>query len=229
MSSVLPPHLRNHQDSGDHQGLMDDVYKHQRYIYDFTRKFYLLGRDHLIAQLRAGPNDDILEVGCGTGRNLLKASKLFPGAQFYGVDISQEMLATATRNASRTRLGDRCHFGQGDAAALDTHALFGRSKFDAIFMSYTLSMIPPWEQALSEAFALLKPGGKLHVIDFGMQQGLPKWFRGILTSWLHLFHVSPRTELPQAIAALAIREHAGVCYHSLYKDYCWYAVLTRPA
>ena len=216
-----PPH--------EHQDLMDDVYKYQRYIYDFTRKFYLLGRDRLIEQLNIGPEDNVLEIGCGTGRNLLKASKRFPTAQFYGVDISQAMLATATRNASRTTSGSRCHFGLGDAAALDTNTLFGHTKFDAIFMSYTLSMIPPWEQALGEAFSHLKPGGTLHIIDFGMQQSLPKWFRFILSGWLRLFHVAPRAELPHALTALATREKATVSFHSLYKDYCWYAVLTRPA
>lgn len=229
MTAVRPPRFCEYQDVGKHQRLMDDVYKNQRYVYDFTRKFYLLGRDHLIEQLNAGPDDNILEVGCGTGRNLLKASKLFPGTQFYGIDISQEMLATAIYNASRTPLGNQCHFGQGDAAALDTFPLFKRTEFDAIFMSYTLSMIPPWEQALHEAFALLKPGGKLHIIDFGMQQGLPKWFRAILSRWLGLFHVAPRSDLPHALSALATREYADVSYHSLYKDYCWYAVLTRPA
>ena len=95
-------------------------------------------------------------------------------------------------------------------------------------MSYTLSMIPPWEQALAMAFAHLKPGGKLHIVDFGMQQSLPEWFRPILLGWLHLFHVAPRAELPHALTALAAREHANVSFHSLYKDYCWYAVLTRP-
>ena len=82
MTAVRPPRFCEYQDVGKHQRLMDDVYKNQRYVYDFTRKFYLLGRDHLIEQLNAGPDDNILEVGCGTGRNLLKASKLFPGTQF---------------------------------------------------------------------------------------------------------------------------------------------------
>lgn len=222
MTPTQPAPLEGHQD------LMDEVYKHQRYIYDLTRKFYLLGRDHLIEQLDAKQDDTILEIGCGTGRNLLKASAQYPDAQCYGIDISQEMLTTATRNAARAPSGSRCHFGLGDAASLDTQTLFGQSQFDAVFMSYTLSMIPPWEQALDEAFKLLKPGGKLHVIDFGMQQGMPKWFRSALSAWLNLFHVSPRAELPHALSALATREHASISYHSLYKDYCWYAVLTRP-
>src|SRR5262249_55838724 len=50
---------------------MDRMYRYQRYIYDLSRKFYLLGRDALIAEIGARPSDAILEVACGTARNLV--------------------------------------------------------------------------------------------------------------------------------------------------------------
>ena len=46
--------------------------------------------------LGARPGMRVLEVGCGTGRNLVSALRRFPQAEFYGMDISSEMLATAT-------------------------------------------------------------------------------------------------------------------------------------
>ena len=46
---------------------MDRMYRPQRYIYDLTRKPYLLGRDRLIAGLAAPDGGTILEIGCGTG------------------------------------------------------------------------------------------------------------------------------------------------------------------
>ncbi len=52
----------------DHGGLMDRVYRRQRHFYDATRKYYLLGRDPMIAGLKPPPGAAVLEIGCGTGR-----------------------------------------------------------------------------------------------------------------------------------------------------------------
>ncbi len=47
---------------------MDHVYRHQRYIYDLTRKYYLFGRDRLISGLQLKPGARVVEVGCGTAQ-----------------------------------------------------------------------------------------------------------------------------------------------------------------
>ena len=62
----------------DHKGLMDRVYRDQRHIYDLTRKYYLLGRDGLIADLDVPAGGAVLEIGCGTGRNLIAVGKAWP-------------------------------------------------------------------------------------------------------------------------------------------------------
>ena len=51
---------------------MDRMYRHQRHIYDLSRKFYLLGRDEALSRLRPAPSDGVLEIACGTGRNLVR-------------------------------------------------------------------------------------------------------------------------------------------------------------
>ncbi len=63
-----------------HSSLMDDIYRHQRHIYDLTRKYYLLGRDETIRGLTMTSRQSLLEVGCGTGRNLALAAKLYPAS-----------------------------------------------------------------------------------------------------------------------------------------------------
>ena len=50
---------------------MNRMYRWQRHIYDGTRRYYLLGRDRLIANLRPDAGTTVLEIGCGTGRNLV--------------------------------------------------------------------------------------------------------------------------------------------------------------
>lgn len=181
-----------------HAALMDEVYRGQRHIYDFTRKYYLFGRDTLIAGLAARPSMRVLEVACGTGRNLAKIGKAWPGVRLYGLDISEEMLKSA-----RATLGAEASLGQGDACTFDPHSLLGEPAFERIVLSYSLSMIPEWQAALDHAAALLAPGGSLHVVDFGDLSGLPRPAQRMLRAWLAKFHVEPRAALPGAAARIA--------------------------
>src|SRR5258707_13406686 len=84
--------------------LMDRLYRRQRHLYDFTRKYYLLGRDRLIRRLSPPPGSRLLEIGCGTARNLVAAAHPHPGVAFLGIDISSEMLETARGVIARQRL-----------------------------------------------------------------------------------------------------------------------------
>ena len=88
----------------DHAGLMDKVYRRQRFFYDLTRKYYLFGRDRLIRSLKLAPGDRLVEVGCGTARNLVKIARRYPGAELFGLDASSEMLKTARRTLARAGL-----------------------------------------------------------------------------------------------------------------------------
>lgn len=185
--------------------LMDRMYRAQRHIYDLTRKPYLLGRDALIAGLRPPPGGSVLEIGCGTGRNLIHAARAFPQARYFGLDVSREMLATARASVEREGLTGKIALAQADATSFDPAALFGVAAFDRIFISYALSMIPVWREVLTQAGARLAPGGSLHIVDFGEQERLPRWFRATLRRWLALFHVHPRADLPDAARDLAVR------------------------
>jgi len=179
----------------NHAALMDQVYQHQRYIYDFTRKYYLFGRDRLIRELALRPGDRLVEVGCGTARNLIRIARRYPQVQLFGLDASQEMLKTAAEAVRRDGLETRIRLAHGYAEDL-APAMFGQSEaFDACVFSYSLSMIPDWKQALRAASAALSATGRIHVVDFGDLAGLGGAGRAILLAWLGLFHVTPRAEL----------------------------------
>lgn len=209
-----------------HSGLMDRVYRHQRHIYDLTRKYYLLGRDRMIAELDPPAGGTVLELGCGTGRNLILAARRFPDTHFYGLDISAEMLATARASIAKAGLSDRITVAQADATAFDAEALFGRTGFDRIFISYALSMIPGWERSVSAALAA--SDGSVHIVDFGLQERLPGWFRSLLTSWLARFHVTPRKTLASEIARQAQAAGQGFRFTALYRGYAWLIVIGGP-
>lgn len=212
----------------DHATLMDRVYRHQRHIYDLTRKYYLLGRDRLIRDLDAGPGTHVLEIGCGTGRNLIAAARRYPGARFCGLDISDEMLETARAAVARAGLSDRITLARADAAGFDAETLFGRPDFDRVFVSYALSMIPPWQAVTGAALDAVAPGGRLLIVDFGQLARLPNWFRALLHRWLAAFHVTPRAGLRETCAELAEKQSCKAETVSLYRDYAWLVTVSRP-
>lgn len=208
--------------------LMDAIYVRQRYVYDATRKYYLLGRDGLIAGLVPPPGGSVLEIACGTGRNLVAIARRYPEARCYGLDISSAMLATARRSVSRAGYTDRIVLAEADATRFDAAALFGQALFDRVVISYALSMIPPWRAALDHAAGLLAPGGSLHLVDFGDGKGLPAAFNAGLQAWLGKFHVAPRRDLPAVVGEVA-REHGlAAMTRTLYRGYTVTSRLAQP-
>jgi len=191
----------------DHAVAMDRMYRLTRHVYDLTRKYYLLGRDRLIHRLDVPAGGAVLEIGCGTGRNLIRTAQAYPSARLYGVDISEEMLKTARAKIAAAGLADRIILAQGDATAFDALATFGRATFDRVFFSYTLSMIPDWRGALAHAGGLCGAGDRLLVVDFGACAGLPGVLRRALWAWLAAFEVTPRLDLEDMLA-LAAREES---------------------
>ena len=204
---------------GDHASRMDRIYGGQRHIYDLTRKYYLFGRDRLIAGLDLQPGGTLVEIGCGTGRNLIRAARAWPEARLYGIDISEAMLTTARANVAAARLSDRITLAQGDAAACDPQALFGVAQFDRVMFSYTLSMIPPWREALAQGLAMTKAGGRLAVVDFGTQSGWPALWRKPFLAWLGHFDVTPREDLAAEVTRLASRHGRSGETRALWRDY----------
>ena len=200
---------------------MDAIYAWQRHIYDATRKYFLFGRDQLIATLDVPGGGTVLEVGCGTGRNLIQVAWRYPTARLFGLDISEAMLTTARANINRAGLGDRIMLQQADATRFDAEALFGHASFDRVFFSYTLSMIPNWKAALQQGVNVT--AGSAHIVDFGQLEAWPRVFKAVLFAWLESFDVEPRATLPTFIKTLGVREQ----FEPLYGGYAWRAVLSR--
>jgi S-adenosylmethionine-diacylgycerolhomoserine-N-methlytransferase len=208
---------------------MNRMYRRQRHIYDGTRRYYLLGRDQMISGLRPEAHGSVLEIGCGTGRNLVLAARLYPDARFFGIDVSTEMLTTAIAAISRAGLTSRVRVAHGDGTAFDPKTLFGIPQFDHVMISYSLSMIPDWRRVLGAAAVHLKPGGRLHVVDFGRQERWPGIARMFLRRWLAMFDVTPRDDLEPVLSAMAGGAGARLRFERPFRDYAQYGVLTFPA
>jgi S-adenosylmethionine-diacylgycerolhomoserine-N-methlytransferase len=206
---------------------MDRQYRWQRHVYDLTRLPYLLGRDQLVAQLQPPAGARILEIGCGTGRNLIRVARKFNEVECFGLDVSSVMLETARRSIAGAGLERRITLAQADAATFDPQRLFGHPAFDRIMISYALSMIGSWRRVLGHAADLLGPDGVLGVVDFGDQAALPGWFRAGLFRWLDWFHVEPRVDLQREVETLADAAGLDLRFRRIYGGYAFMALLER--
>ncbi len=140
-----------------------DYYIFQSRIYDLTRWSFLFGRTAVLEQLPFEYEQPfhLLEVGCGTGRNLQKLQKRFPEARLSGMDISKDMLTQARR-----RLGAYPGIILLEQAYGDEFYTW-TGKLDVVLFSYALTMInPQWEALIHQAYKDLRPGGYIAVVDF---------------------------------------------------------------
>ena len=157
---------------------LQGYYRWHAQIYDATRWAFLFGRSQLV-RLAAplGPRR-ILEVGCGTGTNLVALAKALPQSQIVGLDLSAEMLKKArTKIASygaRVTLLERRY---------DT-PISADERFDLIVFSYCLTMINPgYADVLRLCEQDLAPEGYIAIVDF--HDSALGWFR----RWMGLNHV----------------------------------------
>lgn len=207
--------------ASDARSAMDRMYRWTRHVYDATRKYYLLGRDKLIGELDVKPGERVCEAGCGTARNLILMANRYPLGRFYGFDASAEMLKTA--KASVEKAGLRSIIKLDVALAQEfTAAQFGEAQgFDKIVFSYSLSIMDDWQSAAAHALTQLKPGGTVHVVDFGDQKGLPGWFKFVLGKWLHQFHVRFRPEVKAWFEAQAAEGRGTMTHRDVARGYAY--------
>ena len=136
-------------------------------IYDLTRWSFLFGRTEIINWVEEIIQPQtILEVGCGTGTNLLTLAKRFPHAKISGIDLSKDMLSIARKklqqeNHEHINLIEKRY----DTPLLDQSG--ERATFDLVLFSYALTMFNPgWEIAIKTAREQLSENGIIAIVDF---------------------------------------------------------------
>ncbi len=202
---------------------MDKMYRHQRYFYDFTRKYYLLGRDKLIEKLNVKKGENVLEIGCGTARNLMILARKFPNANFYGLDASAAMLETARKKIS-VKNAENITLANVLAGDFNYQKTFNLTQpFDTIYFSYSITMIPTWKQAIANALENLKKGRSLYIVDFYDQRDLSGLFQKILQSWLKMFDVIYPQDLTPHLKILEKQNLGEFSVTSIYGSYAFIA------
>ncbi len=180
---------------------LNDYYRWHAGIYDWTRWLFLFGRSKLIrlAGERVHPRR-VLEIGCGTGKNLVQLARVFPTAEIVGVDLSGEMLEKSRRKTAR--YGSRVSLLQ----CAYHEPLSNSDPFDLIVFSYCLSMINPgYDDVLRLCQQDLNVSGWLAIVDF---HDTPfRWFG----RWMGLNHVRFDGQILDALRQSGMRlEHCDL-------------------
>jgi S-adenosylmethionine-diacylgycerolhomoserine-N-methlytransferase len=142
---------------------LDRFYRWQAPFYDWTRPFFLFGRGRMVDGLDVGPGHVVLDVGCGTGWSFPRL--LRRSARVVGIEVSEPMRRRAMALGGASL----------DPRPYGTHDAY-RAQADRVLFSYSLSMIPPYAEAIESARADLRRGGRIGVVDFlDAQAPLDRW------------------------------------------------------
>jgi S-adenosylmethionine-diacylgycerolhomoserine-N-methlytransferase len=169
----------------EHRAFLNRYYGVSRFFYDATRKYYLFGRDTALRDLASDRSwQRLIEIGPGTGRNLVRLARARPDAHVGGVEASDAMLAHARKRCPWATL----NHGFAENAPL-ADLLGGRP--DRILFSYCLSMVGDRAAAIANARSALAPKGEVVVVDFADFAGFPAGAAGVFREYLRAFHVEP--------------------------------------
>ena len=106
----------------------------------------------------------VLDAGCGTGFLTMLAAEL--GHTVHGVDLSEGMMADAKKKAEASDFSERISFAQGDVE----HLADADETYDAVINRHLLWTLPHPYEAVTEWLRVLKPGGRVIVIDGNWQK-----------------------------------------------------------
>jgi len=158
---------------------LEAFYAPQAEHYDSFRERLLQGRAELMALLDPAPGDRLVELGAGTGRNLeFLGERVATLGQVDLVDLCPALLEQAR---GRTRHHPHVRLIEADAVTYKPD-----DPVDCVYLSYSITMIPDWRGALTNAVSMLKPGGALGVVDFYVSEPAPApglAQHGVFTRW----------------------------------------------
>jgi demethylmenaquinone methyltransferase/2-methoxy-6-polyprenyl-1,4-benzoquinol methylase len=153
-------------------GLFDKI----AYRYDFLNRFLsggtdILWRKMMLAELRSLSPKTILDVATGTGDVAIMAAKMLKPEKVTGIDISEKMLEIGRKKITKLLLNNKIDLLLGDSEAINS----ADNSFEAVTVAFGVRNFENLEKGLSEILRVLKPGGKLVILEFSRPVGAFRW------------------------------------------------------
>lgn len=197
-------------------------------FYDLGCELLGLGRAFrrdVVVRLALGGDERVMDVGCGTGRLLAEVLRRHPGVEAAGLDADPGILALAARHL--TRWSDRVTLHVGRAEAMT----FADEVFDVAVSTLAFHHLPPPAKlaALGEVRRVLRPGGRLLLVDFSAtsEQQVPWWLRAL--EKVEYTADQFRGRLPEFISAAGLVDVRHVCHRWPAVEYFVATKPSRPA
>ncbi len=162
-------------------------------------------RRALLQQVAPRPHDQVLDLGCGTATLTITLAQTYPLAAVTGLDADTQALAIA-RDKTR-QAGAAVNFEQGSSSRMP----FSDASFDRVVSSLFFHHLTPGEKSatLAEVRRVLKPGGELHIADWGKPTNLLMRTVFLMVQMLDGFETtndSVRGRLPEMIGAAGLTD-----------------------
>lgn len=144
-----------------------DMFNSIAYRYDFMNRFLSVGidvwwRKKAISQLRSLAPKQILDVATGTGDVAILTWNMLHPEKITGIDISEGMLDLGRKKIEKLGLSGKIELQKGDSEVIR----FEDNRFDAITVAFGVRNFQNLEKGLQEMHRVLRPGGKLVVLEF---------------------------------------------------------------
>ncbi|RGP35796.1 bifunctional demethylmenaquinone methyltransferase/2-methoxy-6-polyprenyl-1,4-benzoquinol methylase UbiE [Pseudotabrizicola alkalilacus] len=151
----------------DKAGMVHGVFTRVASKYDIMNDLMSVGvhrlwKDAMMDWLAPRPGQRLLDVAGGTGDVAFRFLNRAPGASAVVCDMTESMLIAGRQRAEADSMADRLGWVVGDAMALP----FESNSFDVYTISFGIRNVTRIADALSEAYRVLRPGGRLMVLEF---------------------------------------------------------------
>ncbi|MDP3341300.1 bifunctional demethylmenaquinone methyltransferase/2-methoxy-6-polyprenyl-1,4-benzoquinol methylase UbiE [Frigidibacter sp.] len=152
---------------GEKAGMVHGVFSRVASKYDIMNDVMSVGihrvwKDAMMDWLAPRPGQKLLDVAGGTGDVAFRFLRRAPGATATVCDMTESMLIEGQKRAEAESLAEQLDWVVGDAMALP----FANSSFDVYTISFGIRNVTRVQDALTEAFRVLRPGGRLMVLEF---------------------------------------------------------------
>ena len=152
-------------------------------FYDFIQKYIVRDvryKNILIEQADIRAGQRVLDLGCGTGTLAIMVKQKHPSAEVAGLDADPDMLKVARYKSSQAKAPVKFDVG------FTNNLPYPDQTFDRVLSSIMIHHLktPDKKKTAQEVFRVLKPGGQLHIVDFGKPV---TWYGKMLGPFLHRF------------------------------------------